>query len=663
RCSLDEVLIIFDPTRIHGTEFLLCLNVDSKFGYLNAQEEAEARLIDTDSPYVYYPPQPRLWDGRGSDKEIEGSWEKNVRAKIWLKIKRNVPRKTSILNFTNRDVKDAKDGYKACESYQETKFNFKHVHLMDRAVQAVPVTMEGHSQTELKHPKNIAIQYEARAFGPDEVAEIWKSDSMRNFLSRAEKIMMEVHQEPDIMGHLRPDVEAFYRRDEVVVIEETKFAYRTFFSELVFSKDKRITQVKWHPKLPYIMAMSVIENVSYEDYLESLSTRLVMPNVVMIWNMNYNYYPQVLLRVADDVTHLEWHPFEPETLVGGCVNGQLMIWDLTQYYSNLESNTCTWDHKKFLSPQYNKLYVQDGYDSAYPKQNQMDDELQLISCDADSNVLIWALRKPPAEDGIDSSDVEDELAGKRKASSSGWEKLKLQSALPASISTGKKYSPAIGKYEPLNRVWRPVHRICFIDPKLKFEEQLLTTTITSVSVIDRPDLIIFSRKDSTIVPSDPPSPKSKPQIERKPSDTGSIYSRSSSRSHSPVSKLRKHPKKNSGPQKHRIEVPKQNYDSSEDDEEDSKSQETDPAQMALPTFLMAGTMFGSIVRVDLTKVKVDVETNNLICKVEWECAVHDGPVRFMRRCPHYEKLLLTAGGYSWALWSETNSLVGFRSQW
>lgn len=79
---MDEVLIIFDPTRIHGTDFLLCLNVDSKFGYLNAQEEAEARLIDKDSPYVYHPPQPRPWDGRGSDKEIEGSWEKNVRAKV-----------------------------------------------------------------------------------------------------------------------------------------------------------------------------------------------------------------------------------------------------------------------------------------------------------------------------------------------------------------------------------------------------------------------------------------------------------------------------------------------------------------------------------------------------------------------------------------------------
>ena len=37
----------------------------------------------------------------------------------------------------------------------------------------------------------------------------------------------------------------------------------------------------------------------------------------------------------------------------------------------------------------------------------------------------------------------------------------------------------------------------------------------------------------------------------------------------------------------------------------------DPTQMALPTMLMAGTIWGSIFRADLSKNKVDVETNNL----------------------------------------------------
>ena len=48
--------------------------------------------------------------------------------------------------------------------------------------------------------------------------------------------------------------------------------------------------------------------------------------------------------------------------------------------------------------------------------------------------------------------------------------------------------------------------------------------------------------------------------------------------------------------------------SSGDDDEDD---EPDPTQIALPTLLMAGTIFGNIFRADLSKNKVDVETNNL----------------------------------------------------
>ena len=45
--------------------------------------------------------------------------------------------------------------------------------------------------------------------------------------------------------------------------------------------------------------------------------------------------------------------------------------------------------------------------------------------------------------------------------------------------------------------------------------------------------------------------------------------------------------------------------------EKSEAEEIDPDQFALPTFLTAGTIFGSVFRVDLTKVRVDVETNDL----------------------------------------------------
>ena len=99
-----------------------------------------------------------------------------------------MPRKTKRLNFKDRNVADVKDGYVACESYNDASKPFKHASVMDRAIQAVPTVVEGDSQTELKHPKNIGIQYEARVFNPEEVIEIWKSPQMKSFLKNAEKM-------------------------------------------------------------------------------------------------------------------------------------------------------------------------------------------------------------------------------------------------------------------------------------------------------------------------------------------------------------------------------------------------------------------------------------------------------------------------------------------
>ena len=48
-------------------------------------------------------------------------------------------------------------------------------------LQAVPTMQEGDAQTDLRHPKNLAIQYEARVFGPEEVEMIWSSPQMKRY--------------------------------------------------------------------------------------------------------------------------------------------------------------------------------------------------------------------------------------------------------------------------------------------------------------------------------------------------------------------------------------------------------------------------------------------------------------------------------------------------
>ena len=343
-CKLLAPLLIFDPDEQFGEQFLICLSGEAKYGYLQNEEDAHMAMVDTKTKYRYIPPTPIKWTSLKSDEVIERDWVTDSRPKIRLQVKRNVARMDGgKVQFSDRNVDDVIDGYVACESYIDTH-QWDHVDEMERAMQAVPILVEGSSQTELKHPKNLYTQYEPRVFTQDEVTRIWESPEMKRFMTKAEDIMKEVVLEPDIMGNLREDIESFYRRDHVEVVEETELVEHTFFTDLNFSHDCRVSQIRWHPTIEGIVAMSVVENSMYEEYLNNLTKRLVMPTMIMIWSMSHPLFPQILLRVPDDVTVIEWHPLEDDILIGGCMNGQVVIWDIGEYSIKFKRKECVWDH-------------------------------------------------------------------------------------------------------------------------------------------------------------------------------------------------------------------------------------------------------------------------------------------------------------------------------
>ena len=555
------------------------------------------------------------------------------RPKIRLQVKRNVARKDGgQINFNDRNVDDVIDGYVACESYTDTH-QWEHVDEMERAMQAVPILVEGSSQTELKHPKNLYTQYEPRVFTQEEVERIWESPEMKRFMNKAEDIMKEVVQEPDIMGDLREDIESFYRRDHVEVVEETELVEHTFFTDLNFSHDCRVSQIRWHPMIEGIVAMSVVENTIYEEYLNNLTKRLVMPTMIMIWSMSHPLFPQILLRVPDDVTVIEWHPLEEDILIGGCMNGQVVIWDIGEFSDTFKSKECVWDHSVVMAKQVDKLHVEDGFipivywsaesnidyshkstvenmkwlpknvwfshESAYPKVNQDEDNRQFITCAADMFILVWDLLAPPTEDGEGGAgggeNIDEEVvAASRKLGKSSWAKLKSKSTLTP-ITSGAKWSPSIGKYCFLNKVWRPVHQIQFIDPtpppslpgghRGGDEMQFLKVLITSLSVTARQDLMVLERKGSTVGAGSGSVSKS--------GDKSQTRSASESDGSGRESRSSMDGTKGGGM------------------EGDDDLPPPDPLNMALPTMLMAGTIIGTIFKADLGKNRVDVETNNL----------------------------------------------------
>lgn len=80
--------------------------------------------------------------------------------------------------------------------------------------------------------------------------------------------------------------------------------------------------------------MSLIENLSFDDRSEitgkSFDSHVLIMNFSdAIITLNY------VLETPIEVSTIEFHPENPNVLIGGCISGQLIIWDLSSIESRI----------------------------------------------------------------------------------------------------------------------------------------------------------------------------------------------------------------------------------------------------------------------------------------------------------------------------------------
>ena len=96
-----------------------------------------------------------------------------------------------------------------------------------------------------------------------------------------------------------------------------------------FCKDKRVTCIKFHPSKPYLVAMSMIDNMEFADRAlisgKSFESYVLILNFSDAFIITLNY----VLETPIEITTIEWHPENPNVLFGGCLNGQIVVWDLS----------------------------------------------------------------------------------------------------------------------------------------------------------------------------------------------------------------------------------------------------------------------------------------------------------------------------------------------
>ena len=174
---------------------------------------------------------------------------------------------------------------------------------------------------------------------------------------------------------------------------------------------------------------------------------------------------------------------EEDILIGGCLNGQVVIWDIGEYTEDLIDQDCIWDHSVVTSKLTGSLHVDDGFipilywsaesdvvqshknpvedlkwlpanvwfsnESAFPKVNQNENNRQFITCAADMFILVWDFLRPASDggEGGPEGQVDENVPPPvKKIGKTQWAKLKARSTLAPISSGGAKWTPAMGKY-------------------------------------------------------------------------------------------------------------------------------------------------------------------------------------------------------------------------
>ncbi|XP_044056933.1 dynein axonemal intermediate chain 3 isoform X2 [Siniperca chuatsi] len=593
----DEILLVFDRDFTYDQSFYLVLTPEAKDKILNLPEPETPEVLENEVNKI---PKPRQWISLGSEKEIDEESIKETREKLWYKFSR-VRRKFGVpVCFSDRSTADAKGGYLECVSYQDSRFSIIQMQ-RDCGIQAVPRLQSSSAQTQWKVQRNIFTQYMPRELSDEEKDNILQSDSLKNFCKSVTPRVLQALQQEEIMNVFFDDWKALGTAaedgDYSGKVSEGLMLYQAF-TDQKYTKDKKISSINWHPTIYGVIAVALTEKK--EERLNESTTFVVRPSFILFYSFSDPSNPQLLLECPDDIFAFEFCPSDPNIIVGGCINGQVVLWDISAYVTHLQGtqpggkkvsvNTDTFDlddNKENQTPVVRFCAVS-ALESSHkapitdvqwlpptfevtrtglPVENKYNISVQVVTCSPDCSIMFWDVR-----------------ASKQLSLSASGRKQNVDQKTQLTPYT------VPNTFKHLDRTWKPLFRVSL--PKietsgeyapLKFSLEHYTCNGNNTEKADKND------DSSEVIPD---------------------YSH--------------------------LRVP---------------SAKTLTALEDVNTKLYIGTEDGEIVYTDWKLGKDD--SGRLHSAKPLRCfSIHHWLVNMVQRSPFFKDILLTTGGWSFAIWKE-----------
>ncbi|NXU22291.1 WDR63 protein, partial [Thalassarche chlororhynchos] len=301
------------------------------------KEEEEENREETLEVHPYKPPVHKPWVSLGSEKEVEEECVKDTVTKIRYMISRVRRKFGAPITFTDKNASHVKDSYVECTSYQDKTFSIKMLE-KDVGVQMVPKVREASTQTKWTYPKNAATQYFPRQLSNEEKEESLSSEKLKEFLTSVLLRMEIALQQNEIMNAFFDDWKALAEDESSSGGKPDVYlkAYQSF-TDLCHLKDRTISCVCWHPTIYGIIAVSARERLSYEEQVNLSDKSLLQQSVILFWSFFDPIHPQLMLECPEDIYCFQFSPSDPNIIAGGSINGQVVLWDISQHEEKLQN--------------------------------------------------------------------------------------------------------------------------------------------------------------------------------------------------------------------------------------------------------------------------------------------------------------------------------------
>ncbi|NWZ68993.1 WDR63 protein, partial [Acrocephalus arundinaceus] len=331
----EELLLVFDPDFQYGQNFYIVASEEAKENLLKsfatAQEREETEEENREETLEVHKP----WVSLGSEKEVEEESVKERDTKIKYKISRVRRKFGAPITFTDRNASDEKDSYAECTAYKDDTFSIKILE-RDVGVQIVPKLRETSTQTKWTYPKNASTQYCPRQLSDEAKAENLSSEMLKQFLTAVHVRMEIALQQNEIMNVFFDDWKALAEDQEEDKPDVYLKAYQSF-TDVQYLKNRTISCVRWHPTIYGIIALSAREQPLHEEQVNISNKSLLHQSVILLLSFFDPICLQLVLKAPEDIYCFQFSPSDPNIIAGGCVDGQVVLWDISKHEEKLLS--------------------------------------------------------------------------------------------------------------------------------------------------------------------------------------------------------------------------------------------------------------------------------------------------------------------------------------